>query len=438
MARDLWIASDVSYKTALQLWQAKQVSRQMMEDEMAPPDWSPAEPVVSLDLSPPEPIIEAPLKDLSRAASKTLWEVGGLDIGEVKVNATKSRYYLATSEGTRLTQKTGYTVVYALASVLRDDGVTVYDQLRWVVRDQDDLPPAKEIVASVRELGRNVLARVEPEPVDYYEGPVIFEGRAAAQFFRSLLPLQLSGTPPAPMWGVSYRQLMRRGSRLGRRLLPRGWSVVDDPSRALEGLAGSYVYDREGVKGEKVVLVEDGYVRDLLMSRVPRADKRRSNGHARGSIVREWEARLSVWSVEAPEYLEDRAFARTAELARERAQQDRVLVVYRLHHGIPGTLPGPSHAVWRFADGHEEPVVSLEFQGVDRRTLRSIVAAGGGRQLYPYLSGWALGEGGSEDRGLDCVLEAPWRLIVDDLELVFPGANSEPRALSRPPRPSAE
>ena len=61
-------------------------------------------------------------------------------------------------------------------------------------------------------------------------------------------------------------------ARVGRRVLPRGFQVVDDPSSSLGEAAGAYRFDDEGVPGQRVELVEEGVVQTLLMSRTPRED----------------------------------------------------------------------------------------------------------------------------------------------------------------------
>ena len=58
-------------------------------------------------------------------------------------------------------------------------------------------------------------------------------------------------------------------SRVGRRLLPEGWDVIDDPI-SNPSLDGSYIYDDQGVVAQKVHVVENGVVKNLLMTRIPR------------------------------------------------------------------------------------------------------------------------------------------------------------------------
>jgi len=432
LRRNLWFATDGSYKHAVQRWQAKVAARESLGGNDQPPDWSSAEPVEVVDTTPIAEIDDEALRQIAVEASAALRDIEGLDQGELNVNGVAYRYYSVTSEGTRLMQPETYVVVHAMARALRPSGVRLHDEIHWVRRSVSGLPSRGVIVAAVRAMGESVAARLKAETVDYYEGPVVFENRAAAEFFRYLIPNEIIGTPPIPEAGRSFQRQTRSGPRIGRHLLRDGWTVVDDPSKAPEHLAGGYVYDREGVKGQRVVLVEDGYLRDFLTSRIPRSDGGTSNGHARGGVTQSWVARPSVWHVEAPENLSDRAFWRATNEARDQARQDRVLVVRRLRRGRVGALPTPTLAVWRFADGSETPVDSLEFQGVDRRTLRSVIAAGGGMLVLPYVAAWMPDQFPASDRGLPTIVSAPRRLLVDDLELVFPGPSEQPYAYPSP------
>ena len=433
LARDLWFSADRSYKDAVAQWRVKVAARAALGGEPPPPDWSPAPLVMAVDLSPVDPVDRDTLRNYALEASKRLRKVEGLRTGKVRVRAVRGRYYLATSEGTRLVQPESYAVLYAWADLLRDDGVRVFDYCQRVARTVADLPPPAEFSAEVEAMGRSVAARAGAEAVDYYEGPVLFEGTAAADFFRHLVPKEVCGTPPVPEGGKTYKQITRGGPRLGRRLLPEGWTVVDDPGREIEGLAGAYVYDREGVHAEAVTLVEDGYVRDLLMTRIPRAELQRSNGHARGSIRRGWTARPSVWEVMPESNLRSRSFERKVARAAKESGVDRILVVRGLMRGTAGNLPRPTDAVWLDADGGEEPALSLSFQKVDRRTLRDIIAAGGGRQILPYLDSWTLRRRAGGDSGIPAVVITPARLLVGEMEVVFPGPDEKPHAYLQPP-----
>jgi hypothetical protein len=430
--RDLWLVSDKAYKAAVKQLMVKGAALAALGGEPPPPDWSPAEAVVSILGGGPQPVDGGPLEEIAVQASARLRDLG-LDQGQVSARAVDAQFYLVTSEGTSLVQPEGYAVVFAEASLRRADGVEVRDHRQWVARTVADLPPLQELADEVERMGRGVVARAAAEPMEYYEGPVVFEGRAAVDLLRYLATEQLCGTPPPPDAKQTYDTLTRSGPRLGRRLLPAGWSVVDDPSRSVPGLPGSYEYDREGVRAQAVTLVDDGYVRDLAMSRVPRRELPDSNGHARGLVQSDWSARLSVWHVTPDRNLSARAFDKQLVRVRKATGADTVLVVRGLAPGKHGALPRPTDAVWVAADGSEQPALSLSFAETSRRTLRDIAAAGGGEQTVAYLDPRELDEKPQQTSGLPTVLTAPQVLLVEDLEVVFPGPDGRPHAYGPPP-----
>ena len=74
----------------------------------------------------------------------------------------------------------------------------------------------------------------------------------------------------------------------GTRVLPANVSLVDDPSASeFKGkpVIGGYEVDDEGVRAQRVTIVENGILKDLLMSRRPGPDFTRSNGHARSALL---------------------------------------------------------------------------------------------------------------------------------------------------------
>ena len=429
--RDLWLSADASYKAAVQRLNLKAAARRS-QGGASPADWTLAPPVQHLDWTAAPAIDRARLRTLARTASARLRGIGDLRTGQVAAAAVQGREILVDTDGTRIVQPVGQSVVYAWADLVRADGVRLFDRLQWVARRDSELPPDAEIAAAVEAMGRSLAARAQEEVVDFYEGPVVFEDEAAADIFRYLVPSAVQGTPPEPSAGQSWKELNRQGPRLGRRLLPATWSVLDDPSAFPAGAAGSYAFDAQGVAPTPVRLVEDGYVRELLMTRVPRDDRTQSNGRARGGTGTQADARPTAWTVR-PSALQSASeiLRAAADLARG-AGLDRYLVVRRMEQGWDGALPRPSHAVWRTLDGVESPVLLLEFQHADRSVLRDVVAAGGVMRQRRYLApdgGW--GRAGTTS-GLAMVVTAPSVVLVDTLELHFPGAQEPPPLIPLP------
>lgn len=430
--RDLWLTTDDSFKTAVQRFQQKAAALAQLPTAW-PADWTPVEPVTSVRRAERRPFDRDALRELAVAGSAAFRGVEGLRNGWVELVVEQGEAQIVTSEGVRVVEPEERVMLYAWCDVVRADGVQVFEELQHIAVDPSGLPSVDVLRAELHEMGTRVAQRAAAPVVDYYEGPVVFEGTAASQMFAWLVSAELEGTPPDPRPGATWEQLVRGGPRIGRRLLPAGWDVVDDPTAFPPGLPGGYAYDREGVRAERVELVRDGYVVDLAMSRVPRPERPTSNGHARGALQGEWEGRLSSWAITPPRNLPDRSFDRAVDKARRATGSERILVVRAFQRGRPGSLPRPTDAVWRYADGHEEPVLALQFQTTNRRTLKDILAVGGGEFVRAYLASNARGGTDGTTGGLSSVVRCPARVLVDDLELTFPGSDRQADTYPMPP-----
>src|SRR5262249_2459405 len=85
-------------------------------------------------------------------------------------------------------------------------------------------------------------------------------------------------------------------SRVGARVLPASVSLVDDPlAKQYNGtpLIGAYAVDDEGVRAQKVSLVENGTLKNELMSRRPVPHFPQSNGHGRAAFLNDAKPTMS-------------------------------------------------------------------------------------------------------------------------------------------------
>jgi len=115
-----------------------------------------------------------------------------------------------------------------------------------------------------------------------YAGPALLSGRAAAVFFHEVLGHRLEGHRQRDeQEGQTFTK------KVNQLVLPSFLSVVDDPTRKeINGvkLAGAYDYDDEGVPAQRVVAIENGVLKNFLMSRMPIAGFSHSNGHGRRQL----------------------------------------------------------------------------------------------------------------------------------------------------------
>src|SRR6185312_12179085 len=90
--------------------------------------------------------------------------------------------------------------------------------------------------------------------------------------------------------------------QIGKQVLPAFLSISDDPTLASfkgEPLNGNYLFDEEGVKAQRVPLIENGVLKNFLLSRKPTEGFSQSNGHGRAASGRKPVARMANLLVES-------------------------------------------------------------------------------------------------------------------------------------------
>lgn len=446
--REIWLATDSAYKGCVEQYARK---RALLADqkEPRPDDSSPRPPGAPLVVDEPLPPRQADVEALTAralAVSAALRRFPALEEGESAGRAWQGYRLTVSSEGVRAQRGTGFAVLRVAATARLPDGATLEDNRSWLARTVAELPPVETLVAETTAMGEALTARVGAPLEDDYLGPVLFEPEAAVELFSQLLAAELCGTPPALEDDESLLKEHRApAARLGRRLLPEGWMVVDDATRG-EGL-GSYRLDMEAVPPRRVELVRDGVLVDMLMSRTPNLTRAVSTGHARSLGTERRVAIPAVVTVTPPRLLRTEALVKQALRLAAQTGRDYALVVKHvnpvaLHERFDVTLTGEEapagltdplevERVWK--DGRREPVRVRSFVGMDRRVLRDVVAAAPGAGPRDRMDGppgpsrFNIGPLG----GLLVTWDVP-AVLVAEVE-IRGGGGGEPRLLSIPP-----
>ena len=170
-------------------------------------------------------------------------------------------------------------------------------------------------------------------------------------------------------------------------MLPEFLSVYSDPTSESSGqteLAGYYKFDNEGVKAETVTVVENGVLKNFLMSRLPVDGFPDSNGHGRRAPGRNVAGRQSNLLVTAsntvtPEELKNHAHRRSQEAAicptdctsrRSRAVSPPSAAACPNFFEVIPTM------VYRiYPDGQEELVRGVDLIGTALTAFNKILAA---------------------------------------------------------------
>lgn len=441
--RHFWLASDLVYRSALQILARKRAAVQNLTLAEKLPDFARAEPVEMILPVRKQSYERKAWEEMVRRLSAELRAYPEVVASGVDVQVSNGAFYLVNSEGTRIRIPENVARFQVRANALAPDGMAVRDSVILLAHDIADLPGESELRKAVRSVGENLRALVNAPRGENYLGPVLFEPEAAAQLLADLFGRNL-GQRRRPIGepgrAVPFTESELEG-RVGTRILPDWIDVVDDPAATEwmgRKLFGSYPVDLEGVIPERLAVVEKGVLKTMLATRQPVKGQLRSNGRARlyGSYGANTATfgNLIVQAAERQPLEELRR--RLIELSGQRGrpyglvvrkldfpstastQEVQRMITRMAQAGGGRRVVSPPLLVYRvYADGREELVRGLQFRDLSIRSLRDIVAAGGEPAVFHYLeNGAPMALTGASTFVADSSVVAPG-LLFEELQL---------------------
>ncbi len=280
-ARVLWELTNRAYKRAAPAYlNVKTNTAVEAEEEDKSPDFSKDAPQVHSDAKLKEPPFdraawEQELKRLSGAFRN----YADVYYSTVVLQVSTSNSRTVTSEGTELAMPGSTARLVMEAQTRAEDGMDLLRVETFQAPAAGGLPPEKELLGKVEKMAVDLKALRNAPVAEPYDGPALLSGRAAAVFFHEVLGHRLEGhRQKDEEEGQTFTK------KVGQQVLPTFLSVVDDPTiKEVDGikLAGTYSYDNEGVPSQRVEVIENGVLKNFLMSRMPIKDFDNSNGHGR-------------------------------------------------------------------------------------------------------------------------------------------------------------
>ncbi|HXX45807.1 MAG TPA: metallopeptidase TldD-related protein [Candidatus Acidoferrales bacterium] len=470
LRQDLWLATDQAYKAAVTQMSIKQAFLRSLTKPPEIDDFSQADPVVKVDPRVEPDWTSRNWNEEARAASAVLKNYPHLYGSRITYSLVYTTNYLMTSEGTIIRVSRHLAGIEAGLDTEADDGMPLNNFYAVYTADSSGLPDPATVSKALTQAASDLMAQREAALVPDYTGPVLFDAPAAAATLAQVLEPSLSGArPPLSMTNQFDAFLERAGGRsewsgrVGTRVLPASSTLVDDPTLHEFGgvpLLGGYDLDDEGVRGQRVSIVESGMLKNLVMSRRPGPDFYASNGHARSALLtdpRPLSSNLLFQSAGAlgPADLRKKFLDACRDDGHEWCLEVKRMANPALSSissqdfsdfigGIAGGIASGERApllVYRVyvSDGHEEPVRGGVIQGLTLRSLRNMLAVGNDSAVYTFmqnsqggLGGTALGSFGSAQDGIPSTVIAP-SIVLDDVEIR--GFHGEPRRLPLVPAP---
>jgi predicted Zn-dependent protease len=403
----VWIETDRRYKSAVErLIQVKASRAIKVEEEDKSADFSREQSqmailgTASLKLT----------KEQQAAWEKKVREYSALfnaypDILEssVALNADVSNKYFISTENTRLQHSSSRARIIVFARTKAEDGMELYRSETFDAASLDRLADSRVITASIEKMAKDLLAlRVAPV-IEPYTGPAILSGRASGVFFHEIFGHRIEG----------HRQKDEDGGQtftkqVNKQILPTFISVFDDPTlqqlkagTAETDLNGFYLYDDEGVKSQRVPVVESGILKNFLMSRSPIKGFSNSNGHGRKSAGLRPVGRQGNLIVQSSQMVSD---ARLRELLIEECKKQGKpfgLFFSDISGGFTNTNRGGPQAfqvtpvmVYRvYTDGRPDELVrGVDLIGTPLVSFSKILATGDRQEVFNGMcgaeSGW--------------------------------------------------
>ena len=411
--RAAWLVTDAAYKEALMQLRAKLDARQSGGAGQAAPSWTPQKAVVSEE-AVLVPVLE-PLADIDKRArtiSKVFRDQPQVRDARVAFTSFLERRWYVNSEGTSVADTRRVSGVIIAATSQAADGQELAQYYTRYGHTAADLPSDDELAAEAKKLAQTLLALQKAPVLERYAGPVLFQGAGAAGIVRHTLAPHLGGTPLPE--GLRPQEAKQFGGALtkkvGLRVMSSNLSITDDPTAsdaAGHAMIGGYKLDDEGVAAQKVEVVRDGFLKQLLTSRTPSRKGAVSNGHARrtaaggmfhgsatnliltgkgGESRKALEARLvSVARGEGLGYglivrdFDDAAVTALPEFSR------RELVQMLSNADLE--LPPPVSLAYKvYPSGKQELVRAVQLDTVPIRAWKDVIGVGNVPFVYNYLA----------------------------------------------------
>ncbi|MDJ0655002.1 MAG: metallopeptidase TldD-related protein [Xanthomonadales bacterium] len=293
--RAFWVATDLAYKRALEDFAVKQADADRVLDRDGMPDFWKVEPAEMMEDISAEPVDEAAVRSLVGELSRVFEGIPEIHESAAWGSVGFRVVRQLNSEGTRVRRTVSEVTLGMIVRTQADDGAVLWDFELYKVPGWSQLPSATELKRAAHALARRLIDARKAQRLDQYIGPVLFQGQAAAVLFANQFATQLMSVPrmvaaePAVRrWVTDLQEREQRfGRKIGARVLPRGSTLVDDPTlKEFAGLplGGSFSVDDEGVPGRPKVLVEDGRLQQILSTRVPMYGTTGSTGNNRGGF----------------------------------------------------------------------------------------------------------------------------------------------------------
>jgi len=350
--------------------------------------------------------------------------------------AADNRFY-TNSEGSQIGQGDIACRIFIQAVTKAPDGMELPLYTSYFATSPDGLPEEKQLIADARAM-MELLGRLRKAPlVDPFSGPAILSGRAAGVFFHEIFGHRVEGNRQR-----SADDAQTFSGKVGQPVLPPFLSVVFDPTLKKVGsteLMGHYVYDDQGVKGQRTTVVDKGVLKTFLLDRAPlkAGTAARSNGHGRAEPGYAPVSRQSNLVVESSKSVSDEQLMNMLRDEAKRQGKAFGLFFDNIEGGFTNTQRGSANAfnvlpnvVYRiYTDGRAPELVrGVDLIGTPLSAFAKIAATGDKTDVFNGVCG-------AESGGVPVSASSP-ALLVSEVEVQKKAQSQETAPILPAPAPA--
>lgn len=427
MRRILWLLTDQEYKEAVSNYLSNKAKRVYRIEKDEVPSFSKEKPVSFAGKDFSININKENLREKIKWLSEQFIKYPDIIESEVRGDLRKKTVIFINSEGSEIITGSAVLTIYINAETKADDGMPLRNFRMYSVIDEKNLPPDHQILEDIETLVNELRELRKAQEMQPYTGPAILSAEVAGVFFHEVLGHRLEGERQK-----DEQEGMTFTDKVGTQILPEFLTIIDDPTlREYNNviLTGHYLFDDEGVEAQRVVLVENGILKNFLMSRTPIKGFTRSNGHGRNESVQKPMGRMGNFIIQSTNRKSSDELVKILIEECKKQGKPYGFIIERASAGETNTsrygfqaFKGVPLLVYKVfvSDGHKELVRGVEIVGTPLTVLNKIIATGDDEQVF---NGYC----GAESGFIPVSVVSP-SILVQEIEL-----QKSSQQKSRPP-----
>ena len=397
LRRELWLATDAAYKQVTETYTKKETTLKNRVRKDTTYDFLKVQPSKNyFDIEYPEFDTDYFIK-LTKDLSSVFIDYPEIYISTASIEYLPDVIFYVNSEGMEYVKSDYYIGLEVVGATQADDGMPLADYYNAFARNKNSLPTEDSLKKAAIKVADNLRSLTKAETLDEpYSGPVLFEGMAAPLIFAQVfVPNLVAQREQISEGGFSdNNRFAAFQNKIGGRVLPEFVDVKSTPSMLSYNnspLLGHYSLDDDGIKPEDIQLVQKGYLKNLLSSRVPTKRVRTTNGHQRGGapmydvIVIDADKKYEISNSELKKRMlrlvKDRELPYGIIVKKLLDQNILFTTLFRITSGAFSNFGEqnsiPLVEVYKlFPDGHEQLVRGIEAAGFTVQSFKDIIYFG--------------------------------------------------------------